>query len=119
MADFITCTTNSFTFETLLRALFAQADGFGYFRVVTKTAAEEAPITCDTNDDFVELFNQALELCDDGFPALRICVTVFLDTSALSNADECDMYKSLDLMTRMTFVYTTEGDVALNLASIV
>ena len=120
MADFITCPNKDSVFNTLLRAIYAQVDADETYglRVVQKTKKEGGVITCNTKDDFEQLFRQALDLADDSKPALRICVTDFADGAGLTNADECGIHKSLDLLSRIVFVYTTDDEVALSLLNI-
>lgn len=120
MTDFITCNTKDYTFLTLLRGLYTQVDADGTYgiRVVQKTKKEGGVITCSKKETFDQLFRKAIDLADDNKPALRICVTDAADGAGLSNADECGIYKGLDLLSRLSFVYTTEDEVALSLINI-
>jgi len=120
MANYIDCDTNSITFNTLLRSLYSLVDSDSTYglRVVSKTKKEGGVITCDTHQKFERLFSQALDLADDGKPALRICVTDFSNGAGLSPADSCGIHKSLNLLSRVVFVYTTEDEVAVSLHNI-
>jgi len=122
MADnFLSCTNNSIGFLTLLQSLLAQdANGVHYVRFLLATAADTpaTPITCDNHDDFVQLFNKAIALADDGLPAIRIISTNFVDGAGLSASKECGMESSLALLSRLIFVLDNEDNVAINLASI-
>lgn len=117
---FITCNTKDYTFLTLLRGLYTQVDADGTYgiRVVQKTKKEGGVITCSGKDTFFQLFKAAIDLADDSKPALRICVTDSANGVGLSNADECGIFKDLDLLARLSFVYTTEDEVALSLINI-
>lgn len=120
MADFIDCGTNGYTIDTLLRALYAEvdADGTHGLRIAQKTKKEGGVITCSNKDDFNQLFKRALEVGDDGTVVIRVCVTDFADGAGLSAGDECDQYRSLDLLSRLVFVFTTDDEVALSLLNI-
>jgi hypothetical protein len=121
MADYITCDNNSLTIETILGSLFDQitATGAGVFRVLIKTYDASTPlITCATKQEFLVLFRQAMALADDGRIAARICIGTYSNGTGLSSAHECGTFKSLDLLTRTTFCYTTDGEIAFHLASI-
>lgn len=120
MANYIDCSTKAFAKNSLVRALFntVDADGTYGIRVASKTKLEGGVITCATKDNFMQLFLQALELGDDGIVTLRICVTDFADGAGLSSADDCDTYKSFDLLSRLAFVETTDNEVALSLLNI-
>ena len=126
MADnFIDCTTNSFGLPTLLASLFAEQmtlalteTGQYAFRVVTKTAGDSGVIACNTKDDFVELFHQALEMADDNKPALRVVITDRANGASLKDVPNCTDYESIGLMARNAFIYDSDGNVAINLANI-
>jgi len=126
MADnFIDCTTNSFGMPTLLASLFAEVmniallgTGQYAFRVVTKTAGDSGVIVCNTKDDFVELFHQALEMADDNKPALRVVITDRANGVSLKDVPDCTDYESIGLFARNTFIYDSDGNVAFNLANI-
>jgi len=120
MADYINCDTKAFANNTLIRALFntVDADGTYGLRIAQKTKLQGGVITCAKHDNFMQLFRQALELGDDGTLTLRVCVTDFVDGAGLSGADDCDTYKSFDLLSRLIFVETTDNEVALSLLNI-
>ena len=128
MADFYTCTSNlsAFTVETLLMALFAEEQNIALaetgqyaFRIVEKTADRDTPvIACNDKDSLLELFRQAIDLADDGKPALRVVITNRADGAALEDVPNCTDAENLTLFARNTFIMTTDGEVALNLANI-
>lgn len=121
MADFFSCTNNSIGILTLLQSLIAKdSSGMYYIKTVQVTAngSPTSPISCDTQDDFVQLFNQSIVLADDGYPAIRVVLTDFANGAGLSLGEECGVEKSLELLGRMCFVYDTNDNVAINLANI-
>ena len=121
MANFIDCTTNGFSFETLVASLFSKdvITGQVCFRVCVKTAGENCNvIPCTTKDDFVELFNQSLELGADGMPVLRVVVGLHSRGARLEPAQNCGEENSADLIARQAFICDTNGDVCFALASI-
>lgn len=126
MANFVDCTSNGFGFLTLLAALFAEEQNIALaetgqyaFRIVEKEADRDAePIACNSKDTFIELFHQALDLADDSKPALRVVITDRSDGAALEDVPNCTDYESLELMARNTFIVTTDGEIAVNLANI-
>ena len=126
MADnFIDCTTNSFGLPTLLASLFAEQMtlalvGTGQYalRVRTKTAGDSGVIVCSTKEDFVTLFHQAFEMGDDGKPVLRLVITDRADGASLKDVPDCANYESIGEMARRTFIYDSDGNVAINLANI-
>ena len=119
MADFITCSNNFITCLTLLRGLFAADANEVYgLRVVEKTMSEGDVITCSTHEEFEQLFKKAIEIADDNKPALRVCMTAKANGVGLVDANLCDEHKSMELLSRLVFVYDTNGDVAVNLWSI-
>lgn len=126
MADFVDCTTNGFGWQTLLAALFAEEQNIALtetgqyaFRISEQTADRDAePISCNTKDDFLTLFHRALDLASDEKPALRVVITDRQSGYALEDVPNCTDYESLALFARNTFIMTTDGEVALNLANI-
>ncbi len=120
MARYIDCDTKDYAFLTLLRGLYAEVDADGLFglRVVQATKAEGGVIKCTSKDSFLQLFRQAIDLADDAKPALRICIDDFANGAGLSDANECDSFKSMELLSRLVFVYTTEDEVAVSLLNI-
>jgi len=128
MANFITCAQklNGFPIEVLLAALFAEEQNIALaetgqyaFRIVSKTADRDTEaISCDTKQSFMELFHQALDLADDGKPALRVVITDRADGAALEDVPNCGDYESLELFARNAFIMTSDGEVAVNLANI-
>jgi hypothetical protein len=124
MADnFLSCTNNSISFLTLLQSLFTQdTNGDNYIRIIKATAADPSvgsPITCNNNDDFVQLFNKSIALAPDGLPAIRMISGDFIEGTGLSASKECGMESSLDLLSRLMFILDEDGNVAVNLANIV
>jgi len=120
MAEFTDCSTNSYVFDTLLRALFGitDADGTYGIRIIAKDKLEGGVITCATKDNLDQLFRKAIGTADDGYPALNVCSTEFADGAGLSFADECGVVKPLDLLKRLSFVECTDGEIGLNLLNI-
>jgi len=126
MANFVDCDSNGFGWLTLLAALFAEeqnlalaATGQYAFRIVEKTADRDSDaIDCDTHDTFIHLFHRAMHTADDGKPALRVVITNRANGASLIDVPGCGDYESLDTLARRTFIMTTDGEVALNLANI-
>ena len=128
MADFYNCNNNlsAFPIEVLLMALFAEEQNIALaetgqyaFRIVSKTADRDSTvIACKDKDSFVELFRQALDLASDGKPALRVVITDRLEGAALEDVPNCTDAESLELFARNTFIMTSDGEVAVNLANI-
>lgn len=129
MTDFISCTRNEsygFTFETVLASLFAEEQNIALaetgqyaFRIVEKTADRDAEvIACKDKDDFVELFMQSIDLADDLKPALRVVITDRANGAALEDVPNCTDHEDIRLLARNTFIMTTDGEVAVNLANI-
>lgn len=121
MANFIDCTTNNFTFETLVASLFSKESLTGqvYFRICIKSAGQDCNvIPCSSKDDFVELFNQSLELGADGFPVLRVVLVSYSRGEGLEPAQNCGEENSTELIARQSFICDSDGNVALAVASI-
>ena len=126
MANFIDCTTNSFSFLTILASLFAEEQNLALaetgqygLRIVEKTAdRDEEPISCNSKDSFMELFRQAIDLADDSKPALRVVITDRADGASLQDVPNCGDYESLELFARNAFIVTTDGEIAFNLENI-
>ena len=121
MTDYIDCTTNNIDFFTMLASLFAQdADECHYFRVVatTEDATDCEPIECLTQDKFVELFRQSIELADDSKPALRVILDDFVNGVGLEDVSDCGNQEDLNHLMRKIFVLDSNGDMAVNLANI-
>lgn len=127
MADnFVDCYSNSFGWLTLLAYLFNEEQNIALtetgqyaFRIVEKIADRNAEvIACNTKDDFLILFHKSLETADDNKPALRVVITDRPNGFALEDVPNCMDYEDLELKARNTFIMTSEGDVAVNLANI-
>ena len=126
MSDFVDCTSNGFGWLTILAALFAEEQNLALaetgqyaFRIVQKEADRDTEaISCDTKDTFIELFHRAIETADDGKPALRVVITDRADGAALEDVPNCGDYEGLDQLARNTFIMTSDGEVAVNLANI-
>ena len=127
MANFIDdCMANGFGWETLLTACFAEEQSLALartgqlaFRIVEKTADRDTePIDCNNYATFLELWHQALHTADDGKPALRVVITDRANGASLVDVPVCGNAENIDLLARRTFIYTTDGEVAVNLANI-
>ena len=126
MANFVDCSSNGFGWLSLLSALFAEEQNLALaetgqyaFRIVQKTADRDTEaIDCNSHDTFIELFHRALHTADDGKPALRVVITDRANGASLEDVPNCGDYEGLDLLARQTFIMTTDGEVALNLANI-
>lgn len=123
MADFISCDNNSLTLSNILASLFdVDTNNNMYFRIVvatqSQTHAEDEVIECGNYQQFIALFRQCIALADDNRPALRVVITNFSNGTWLSSGHICGTAKDLTLLARQCFVYTTDDEVAFNLASI-
>lgn len=127
MANFIDdCSANGFGWKTLLTACFAEEVSLALvrtgqlaFRIVEKTADRTADaISCNDKDTFMELWHQALHTADDGKPALRVVITNRSNGASLVDVPVCGNVEDIELLARRTFIMTTDGEVAVNLANI-
>ena len=118
MADFITCDSNSFTFETLLASLFSELDsdttltGLRIVDVSSETI-DETPIQCSGDVTWKDLFKMALEVDVNGYAALRI----YKSDAANSFADCGGGWDATNNLIRRSFVKLVDGTVALLLFS--
>lgn len=126
MADLITCSNLSvFTWDDILRALFSEevtlalaGTGQYAFRIVQKTAGDGDVIACSDKDTFKELFFRSIEIADDNKAALRVVITDRANGASLRDVPQCVNHEGLELMARLSFIYDSNGDVAVNLANI-
>lgn len=126
MADFVDCTSNGFGWQTILAALFAEevnlalaGTGQYAFRIVQKTADRDTePISCSTKESFLELFHMSIDMADDSKPALRVVITDRANGASLQDVPTCGDYEDLEFFARNSFIVTTDGEYAVNLANI-
>jgi len=123
MADFIDCSRklSAFPIQVLLASLFAEEGTTGQYvlRIVEKSADRTAdPISCDNKEDFEILFQQAMDLASDNKPALRVVITDRVEGATLVDVPDCTNAEGLNLLARKTFITTTDGEIAVNLANI-
>ena len=126
MANFATCDKNDFSWQTYFKAISAEEQnislvGTGQYalRIVEKTADRtDKVIDCENHASLFELFKQALHIADDGLPALRVVITDRANGAALGTVPSCGDEEDVELIARRMFIYTTDGEVALNLANI-
>lgn len=113
MANWISCDTNSFGFETLLMALINQVtnnpDTRGFRIHVLLVDTLSSIISCSTHDQWIELFKDALHLETDGEVSLRVMIL----TSDYEAVENCGVNETLDENLRMTFAKDSNGDTAL------
>jgi len=113
MANWISCDTNSFGFDTLLMALINQVtdtpDIRGFRVHVLSADTLSTIITCSTNDQWLELFKDALHLETDGEVSLRVMIL----TTDFEAVENCGVNETLDENLRLTFAKDTNGDTAL------
>ena len=123
MADFISCDNNSLTLGNILASLFdVDTNDNMYFRIVIKTQsqthASDDVIECGNYQQFIILLRQCIAVADDNRPALRVVITSFSNGTGLESGHICGTVKDLTLLARQCFVYTTDDEIAFNLASI-
>ena len=119
MADYIDCSTKGFPILGVLKSMFntVDANSCTTFRIKLVTYASCDVITCASKQEFETLLRQSIIIASDSKPAIRVCITSYASGAGLSDID-CGNFTEIEVLAGLTFCKDSNGDVAINLASI-
>jgi len=87
-------------------------------RIVAKTYSDDDIHPVGANQNVEDLFRQAIAVADDSRPALRVVITEKANGTGLETASIAGSSISNPILTSLSFVETSDGEIALQLYSI-
>jgi hypothetical protein len=121
MADFIDCTTNGFSLDTILGSMFSEIttarEPLVGFRVAVYTGHAATPLTCDNYETWQDLFKQALELDGEGNATLRVLLIQPEELDVKTLMPSCTSWEGFFDLTKQSFskLDTPAGEICLTI----
>ena len=119
MANYYTGTKQMVSIPTIIAALIEKTSAGVYgLRIVSKTYSDTDIHPIGANQEIDALLRQSIAIGTDSKPALRVVITEKATGTGLTSGSTAGSLVSTEALEMLTFVETSDGEIALQIYSI-